>query len=159
MSIVLRVRNLVKGKHDTFEVRDPGSECCLYLQSNLSKLWFLFCKLGKGPDAGKDWGQQEKGSKENEMVGWHHQLNGHESEQTLGAVKDREAWHAVVHVVTKNRTRLSELNNMEMKEWVFMSVYCNLLFRFYHISRAGFLISTDMWNQVMLCYWVLSCVL
>ena len=38
---------------------------------------------GNNPDAGKDW-QQEKGVIEGEMVGWHHQLNGHEFEQTLG---------------------------------------------------------------------------
>ena len=40
--------------------------------------------IGKDPDAGKDWRQEEKGMIEDEMVGWHHQLNGHESEQTLG---------------------------------------------------------------------------
>ena len=34
----------------------------------------------KNPDAGKDWGQEENGTTEDEMVGWHHQLNGHESE-------------------------------------------------------------------------------
>ena len=39
---------------------------------------------GKDPDAGKDWGQEEKGMTEDEMVGWHHQLNRHEFEQTLG---------------------------------------------------------------------------
>ena len=39
---------------------------------------------GKDPDAGKNWGQEEKGSTDNEMVGWHHQLNGHEFEQTPG---------------------------------------------------------------------------
>ena len=39
---------------------------------------------GKDSDAGKDWGQEEKGVTENEMVGWHHQLNGHEFDQTLG---------------------------------------------------------------------------
>ena len=44
---------------------------------------------GKYPDAGKDWSQEEKGTKENEMVGWHHQLNGHESEQAPG-VGDRQ---------------------------------------------------------------------
>ena len=33
---------------------------------------------GKDPDAGKDWGQEEKGTTEDEMVGWHHWLNGHE---------------------------------------------------------------------------------
>ena len=36
------------------------------------------------PEDGKDLGQEEKGTTEDEMVGWHHQLNGHESEQTLG---------------------------------------------------------------------------
>ena len=36
--------------------------------------------IGKDPDAGKDWGQEEKGTTEDEMAGWHHQLNGHEFE-------------------------------------------------------------------------------
>ena len=35
---------------------------------------------GKDPDAGKDWGQKEKGTTEDEMVGWHHRLNRHEFE-------------------------------------------------------------------------------
>ena len=39
---------------------------------------------GKDPDAGKDWGQEEKGSTEDEIVGWHHWLNGHEFEQVIG---------------------------------------------------------------------------
>ena len=39
--------------------------------------------MGKDPDAGKDWGQEKKGMTEDEMVGWHHQLNGHEFEQAL----------------------------------------------------------------------------
>ena len=38
----------------------------------------------KRPDAGKDWGQEEKGVAENEIVEWHHQLNGHEFKHTLG---------------------------------------------------------------------------
>ena len=36
--------------------------------------------VGKDPDAGKDWGQEEKGTTEDEMAGWHHQLDGHEFE-------------------------------------------------------------------------------
>ena len=44
------------------------------------KSWFI----GKDHDARKDWGQEEKGPKEDEMVGWHHWLNGHEFEQTQG---------------------------------------------------------------------------
>ena len=39
---------------------------------------------GKDPDAGRDWGKEEKGVTEDEMVGWHHWLNGHESHQTPG---------------------------------------------------------------------------
>ena len=45
----------------------------------------------KDPDAGKDWRQEEKGTTEDEMVGWHHQLNVHESEQAPKAVMDKEA--------------------------------------------------------------------
>ena len=40
--------------------------------------------IGKDPDAGKDWGQKEKRESEDEMAGWHHQLNGCESEWTPG---------------------------------------------------------------------------
>ena len=36
--------------------------------------------IGKDPDAGRDWGQEEKGMTEDEMAGWHHQLHGHEFE-------------------------------------------------------------------------------
>ena len=39
---------------------------------------------GKDPDAGKDWRQEEKGMTEDEMVGWHYRLNGHEFEQAVG---------------------------------------------------------------------------
>ena len=41
-----------------------------------AKSWLIW----KGPDAGKDWEQEEKGMTEDEMVGWHHQLNGYEFE-------------------------------------------------------------------------------
>ena len=40
--------------------------------------------IGKGPDAGRDWGQEEKGTTENEMAGCHHRLDGHEFGWTLG---------------------------------------------------------------------------
>ena len=40
--------------------------------------------IGKAPDAGRDWGQEEKGTTEDEMAGWHHWLDGRESEWTLG---------------------------------------------------------------------------
>ena len=44
-----------------------------------ARSWFI----GKDPDAGKDWGQKEKGMAEDEMVGWHHRQNEHEFEQAL----------------------------------------------------------------------------
>ena len=54
---------------------------------------------------GKKWEQEEKGMTEGKMVGWHHQLNGHEFEQALG---DGEAWCAAVHGVAKSWTWLSD---------------------------------------------------
>ena len=47
--------------------------------------------FGKDPDAGKSWRQEEKGATENEMVGWHHRLNGHEFEQALGDGEGQES--------------------------------------------------------------------
>ena len=41
--------------------------------------------IGKNPDAGKDWREEEKGTTENEIVWWHHRLNGYKFEQTPGA--------------------------------------------------------------------------
>ena len=47
-----------------------------------------FSVLGKEPDAGNDWGQEEKGATEDEMIRWHHRLNEHEFEQTPGDVEE-----------------------------------------------------------------------
>ena len=45
---------------------------------------------------------------EDEMVGWHHRLNGHEFEYVLGVGDGQGAWRAAVHGVSKSRTRLSD---------------------------------------------------
>ena len=57
-------------------------------------LWLPDAKewcLGKDPDAGKDWRQEEKGMTEDEMIGWHHQLNEHEFEQGMGVGDGQES--------------------------------------------------------------------
>ena len=47
--------------------------------------------IGKDPKAGKDLREEEKGMTEDEMIGWHHQLNGHEFEQALGDGEGQES--------------------------------------------------------------------
>ena len=74
-----------------------------------------YCLIGKHPDAGKDQRWEEKGMTEDEMVGWHHWLDGHELEQALG-VMDREAWHAAVHGVAKSWTWLSNWTELNWTE-------------------------------------------
>ena len=63
--------------------------------------------LWKRPDAGKDWGQEEKGVTEEEMAGWHHWIMDMSLSRFQETVKDREAWHAAVHRFTKNQIQLS----------------------------------------------------
>ena len=83
-----------------------------------AKSWLIW----KDPDAGKDWGQEEKGTTEDEMVGWHHQLDGHGCGWTLG-VDDgqgglaccdswgREEWD------TTEQLNWIELNTLESITW------------------------------------------
>ena len=58
---------------------DTEAEVVILRPPNV-KSWLI----GKDPEARKDWGQEEKGMTEDEMVGWHHRLNGHEFEQAPG---------------------------------------------------------------------------
>ena len=70
---------------------------------------------GKDPDAWKDLRQKVEGTTEDEMVGWHHLVNGHEWE----LVMDKETCHVEVHGVTKSQAWLNdwtELNGTELNE-------------------------------------------
>ena len=75
-------------------------------------LWPLHAKnwlLCKDPDAGKDWGQEEKGTTEDEIAGWHHWLNGHGFGWILGVGDGQEGLTCcAVHGVAKSRTWLRD---------------------------------------------------
>ena len=98
---------------------------------------------GKDPDAGKDWGQ-EKGVTEDEMVGWHHWLSGHEFEQTQGDSEEQENLEHCSSCVTVRHNLASEqqqqhtfncseclkrdVERLLMRpQWVFPIISCFLL--------------------------------
>ena len=93
-------------------VNPKGNQSWIFIgrtdaETDASILWPPDVKnqlIGKDPDVGKHWGQEEKGMTEVEIVGWHHRLNGHESEQALG---DGEGQSMVCMGVEKSQTRLS----------------------------------------------------
>ena len=69
-------------------IHSKGDQSCVFIGRTDAKaetpiLWPPDEKswlIGKVPDAGRDWGQKEKGTTEDEMAGWHHRLEGHEFE-------------------------------------------------------------------------------
>ena len=63
--------------------------------------------IGKDPDAGKDWRQEEKGTTEDEMAVWHHSM-GMSLSKFRELVIDGEAWRAAIHGIAKSRTQLSD---------------------------------------------------
>ena len=91
LSVVLE--KTLEGPLDCKEIKSinpKGNQPCIFIGRTDAEAPILCppdakCQLiGKDPDAWKDWGQKEKGEIEDEMVGWHRGLNGHEFEQTLG---------------------------------------------------------------------------
>ena len=90
------------------------------VEAEIPVLWPPHAKswlIGKDPDAGRDWGQEEEGTTEDEMAGWHHWLDRPKPSMGLGRlwelVMDREAWRAAIHGVAKSRTRLSDWTELD----------------------------------------------
>ena len=86
-------------------------------EAEASVLWPPSVKnwlLGKNPDPGKEWMQEEKGMTEDEMVGWHHRLKGMSLSKLQKLMMDRDAWQASVHRVTKSWTRLSNWTELHL---------------------------------------------
>ena len=84
--------------------------------------------IGKDPDAGNDWRWEEKGMTEDEMVGWHHSLFGHEFEQALGVGDDQGSLVCCSPWVTKSRTQLSDWTELNRSPLHFISsVPCILI--------------------------------
>ena len=73
------------------QVHPKGNQPCMFIgrsdaEAETLTLWPHVAKnwlILKDPDARKDWSQEEKGTTEDEMVEWHHKLNGHEFEENL----------------------------------------------------------------------------
>ena len=75
---------------------------------------------GKDPDAAKDWGQEEKGRTEDEMVGWHHRLNRHESEQTPG---DSEGQGSLASCSLWGSKESDTAEQLNWTEWIILGFF------------------------------------
>ena len=97
-------------------LKETSPECSLEgLMLKLKFQYFGHLMRRTDPDAGKDWRQEEKVMTEDEKVGCHHQLNGHElaADVLQEMVKGREAWHAALHGVTVRQDWVTE-----QQQWV-----------------------------------------
>ena len=80
-----------------------------------AKSWLI----GKDSGAGRDWGQEEKGTTEDEMAGWHHWLDGVSLSELRELVMDREAWRAAIRGVAES-VMTEQLNWTELKQLIIL---------------------------------------
>ena len=115
-------------------VHPKGDQSCVFIgrpdvEAETLILWPPHAEgwlIWKDPGAGKDWGQEEKGMTENEMVGWHHWHNRHGFGWTLG-VGDGQGGLACCHPWGHKELDMTErLNWTELNCWITLSAYWNL---------------------------------
>ena len=80
--------------------------------------------IGKDSDAGRDWGQEEEGTTEDEMVGWHHQLNGRGFGWTPGVADGQGGLTCCGSWGRKESDTTERLNWTELNWWAIYSTYC-----------------------------------
>ena len=91
-----------------------------------TKSWLI----GKDSDSGRDWGQEERGTTEDEMAGWHHWLNGHEFEWTPGVGDGPGGLACCNSWVRKESDTTERLNWTELKTYVLQTTGLNWNFLF-----------------------------
>ena len=114
-----------------------------------AKSWFI----GKDPDAGRDWGQEEKGMTGDEMAGWHHWLNGHESEWTPGDGDGQEG------LACCDSWGCKELDTIERLNWTELNVpLCVYVHHIFLIDSyfEGPLSCFPMWDIITVLLWTLE---
>ena len=89
-----------------------------------AKSWLIW----KDPDAGKDWGWEKKGTTEDEMVGWHHQLNGHGFGWTLGVGDGQGGLGCCSSWSCKESDMTEQLNWTELSKTLFSFKHITLKF-------------------------------
>ena len=86
-----------------------------------AKSWLIW----KDPDAGRDWGQEEKGMTEDEMVGWHHRLDGHEFGWTPGVGDGQEGLACCSSWGRKESDTTEDWNELNWTEFIICPVRQN----------------------------------
>ena len=140
-------------------INSKGNQSWIFIgmtDAEAAILWSLDVKswlTGKDRDAGKDWGQEEKGATEDEM-GWHQWLNGQEFEQTQG---DNEGQGSLVCSSPQSHRELDmteQLNNRKISTWIIFSSYFifstmqTKIFKITYIICIIFLLYDAIWENV-----------
>ena len=107
----------------------------MHVEAETPILWLRDAKswlIWKDSDAGKDWRREEKGTTEDEMAGWHHQLTDMNLSKLQELMMDREACHAAVHGLSKSWTWMSDCTDTDTD--THLTIFTSLPFKPLHLS-------------------------